>query len=403
MLARLQSLRHLIVLGVLSADGDLAAIGFLAILVENEDPLAARHTVERALGDDDGLLRLSELQIHIIGLARADVVRAHALEDEVDAELAVPHLGIDLAHLQGVTLAILVEGGSESGLHAVDVVLIHLCLYLIVAQVVHHTYLLSCRHALSQFHIQQTHLAGDGAADIELLFTLAHQLHIFLHRRKVICHLLHLRAAQLGILLQSLVHQGVLLHGEVVVFLCLEIFLLGIELFLVQSLLVLVGAALGHHVLREGEFLVAVGELVLLHGNLCVAEHILFLRQFALGIQDFQVEVGVAELDDDVTLVDVRTLIHHLLQHDAAFLRTDLHHGDRSHLSIHRHIVVELSLLHVADAQRLPIHPQRGGEIAHAEPYEEGDHHRPSCYPCPVLARHEILFLFYLYVHSLIE
>ena len=149
MLARFQALRHLIILGVLSADGNLAAVGFLAILVEDKNPLTARHTVERALRDDDGLLRLSELQIHIVGLARADVAGAHALEDEVDAELAVPHLGIDLAHLQGVTLTILLEGGSQTGLHTVDVMLIHLRLHLVVAEVVDDTYLLSCLYALS--------------------------------------------------------------------------------------------------------------------------------------------------------------------------------------------------------------------------------------------------------------
>ncbi len=358
MLARLQALRHFIVLGVLPADGYLAAISLLAILVEDEDPLTARHTVERALRDDDGLLRLSELQVDIVGLTCADVAGAHALEDEVDTEPAVPYLGIDLAHLQGVTLAVLLEGGGQSRFHTVDVVLVHLCLYLIVAQVVNDAYLLSCRDALPQFYIEQTYLAGDGAADIELLLALAHQLHVLLHRREVVCHLLHLRAAQLGILLQSLTNQLVLLHGEVVVFFCLEIFLTGIELFLVQCLLVLVGAPLGHHVLREGEFLVAVVELVLLHGNLRIAEHVLLFGEFALGIQYLQVEVGVAEFHDDVALVDVGTLVHHLLQDDAPFLRTDLHHGDRCHLSVYRHIVVKLRPLHLSDVEAFSVHPQ---------------------------------------------
>ena len=95
------------------------------------------------------MLRLSELQIHIVGLARADVAGAHALEDEVDAELAVPYLGINLAHLQGVTLAVLLEGSGQPGLHTVDVMLIHLCLHLVVAEVVDDTYLLSCLYALS--------------------------------------------------------------------------------------------------------------------------------------------------------------------------------------------------------------------------------------------------------------
>ena len=164
----------------------------------------------------------------------------------------------------------------------------------------------------------------------------------------------------------------------------------------------LVGTALGHHVLREGEFLVAVVELVLLHGYLRVAQHVLLLGKLALGIENLQVEVGVAELHDDITLADVRSFIHHLFQYDASFLRTDLHHGDGSHLSIHRHIVIKLRPLHLSDTQSLPVYPEGGREIAHAEPYEQGDEHCPSCYPCPVLAGHKILLLFYLYVHSLI-
>ena len=41
--ALLQAFQHLVVLGVLTSDADLAAVCFLAVLVEDENPVAARY------------------------------------------------------------------------------------------------------------------------------------------------------------------------------------------------------------------------------------------------------------------------------------------------------------------------------------------------------------------------
>lgn len=146
-------------------------------------------------------------------------------------------------------LAILVEGGSQAGFHSVDVVLIHLCLYLVITEVVDDSYLLTRRDALSQLHIQQTDFPRDAAADIQLLLALSDELHIALHGFEVIIHLVHLRMAELCILLQSLVDESVLLHRQVIILLCLEILLMGVELLLVESLLMLISTALGDDIL----------------------------------------------------------------------------------------------------------------------------------------------------------
>ena len=55
--------------------------------------------------------------------------------------------------------------------------------------------------------------------------------------------------AELCILLQSLVDESVLLHRQVIILLCLEVLLSGVELLLVESLLVLVSTALGDDIL----------------------------------------------------------------------------------------------------------------------------------------------------------
>ena len=363
--------------------------------------MTARYTIKRAFRDDYCLLRLTELQIYIIGLTGSDVARANAFEDEVDAEPAVSYLGINLANLQEIMLAVLVESGCEPRFYPVDVMLIHLRLHLEIAKVVDDANLLSGLNALSQFHIEQTDFARNGAADVQLLLALANQLHILLHGFQIITHLIHLRTAELCILLQSLADERMLLDGKVVIFLCLQILLARIEFFLVQRLLMLIGTALGNDILRKRQFLVAIVQAVLLHRNLGVAKHVLLFGKFTFGIQNLQVEIRIAQFHDYIALVYVGAFIHHFLQNDTAFLRTDLHHGDRNHLSIHRNIIVELRLLYGSDAQSLPVHLQGGREIAQSQPNEDCDQNRSSANPCPILARHEIFFLFYLYIHNL--
>ena len=117
--------------------------------VYKRQPLTTRYTIKRAFRDNYCLLRLTELQIYIIGLTGSDVARANTFEDEVDAEPAISYLGINLANLQEIMLAVLVEGSCKSRFYPVDVMLIHLRLHLEIAEVVDDSYLLSGRNALS--------------------------------------------------------------------------------------------------------------------------------------------------------------------------------------------------------------------------------------------------------------
>ena len=162
-------------------------------------------------------------------------------------------------------LAVLYERGIKPRLHTVDVMLIHLRLHLVVAEVVDNSYLLSCLYALSKLHIKQTYLARDGAADVQLLLALANQQHILLHGFQIVAHLIHLRMSKLCVLLQPLANERMLLYGKFVGFLCLKIFLARIEFFLVQSLLMLIGSTLGDDILRKRKLLIAIVQPVLFH------------------------------------------------------------------------------------------------------------------------------------------
>ena len=99
-----------------------------------------------------------------------------------------------------------------------------------------------------------------------------------------------------------------------------------------------------------------------------MAQQVLFLSQFCFGIQNLQVEVAVAQTDDDIALLDVRTLFDYLLHHDAAFLGRNLHHLDGHYLSVGAHIVLELSLRYLAYCQIVGIDFQRRGVIAKNQP-----------------------------------
>ena len=148
-LAWLQTLQYLVVLWILAAYADVAAIGFCATLVEDEYPLSACGLKERAARDEDGLLWLTQFEVDVIGLACADVLWTLALENEVTAELALAHLRIDLAHLQLILLVTTGESGCESLTNAVDIMLVDLCLHLIVREIVQLSDLLSWLDALA--------------------------------------------------------------------------------------------------------------------------------------------------------------------------------------------------------------------------------------------------------------
>ena len=82
-------------------------------------------------------------------MPRADVAGAVVCKHKVCAEFTLANLRIDLANSEVERLAITFEGGRETNLDAVDVVLVYLRLYLEVTQVIHLTYRLPWGDALT--------------------------------------------------------------------------------------------------------------------------------------------------------------------------------------------------------------------------------------------------------------
>ena len=388
-------------LGILAAYADLSAVGLLALLVQYKDPTASGDAVEGALGDDDGLFGLAQLQVHVETLSGAQVIGAFAGEDKLGAEAALAHLGEHLAQPHAVALAALLKGGGQSARYAVYVMLVHHGAHLEVAQVVHHANLSAGCHALAQLHVQQSHLAVDLRPHLQAFLPLAHQFHVALHGGQVVRHLFHLALSQQRVLVQAFLYQLVLLVGQLIVFLGPQPVFLWDEAFGVELLLALPVAALRHHVLRELQLLVAVVQTVLLHGNLRVAQHVLLLRQLAFGIQNLQVQVGVAQANQHVALLYRGAFLHHTFLHDTAFLGADLYHLYGCHMAVQRNVVVELALDDGTDAERLALHLQHGGVAARGKPCQQAQEHCASHRPRPVLGGDEEFLFFNLSVHML--
>ena len=114
-----------------------------------------------------------------------------------------------------------------------------------------------------------------------------------------------------------------------------------------------------------------VAEAILLHGHLGVAQQVLLLGQFCLGVENLQVEIRVAQPDDDLPLLDHGSLFGHALRDDAALLRRELNHLNGNHLPGQAHIVFEFRLQDLADGEivRADTH---GGTVV-AEDYPDKD------------------------------
>ena len=96
----------------------------------------------------------------------------------------------------------------------------------------------------------------------------------------------------------------------------------------------MVGALLALAVHVERGLFGAVVEAVLQHRHLCVAQEVLLLCKFCLGIENLQIEVAVAEAQNHVAFVYACAFFHDLFPHDATFLGRDLHYLYWHHLPV---------------------------------------------------------------------
>ena len=278
--------------------------------------------------------------------------------------------------------------------------LVDLRLNLEVRQVVHLPDFLSRRDAGPQLHVQLSQLAVDFRAHLQAAFPLADKGQVALHVGQVVLHLFHLDGAVDGVLQQTLVDETVLAAGQLVVLAGLHELFAADERLAVQAAVLAEGALAALQVLLQLQLLHLVVQLVLLHRHLRVAQQVLLLRQFGLGIQDLQVQVAVRQADQHVASPHLRPFLHDLLGHDAAFLGRHLHHGDGGHLPLDAHEVIEPGLPDFRDVQRPAVHLQHAAVRAEENPAYQGGQQRAARQPRHVLAP-ETFLGFQLYIHNL--
>ena len=115
-------------------------------------------------------------------------------------------------------------------------------------------------------------------------------------------------------------------------------------------------------------------ESVLLHGHLRVAQEVLLLGKFSLGIKNLKVEIAVAQSQDDVALLHACAFLHNLFSHDASLFGRDLHHLNRHYLSVKPHIVVELTTSNVANGHVGAIDSHGACRTAEDKPRKQGSY-----------------------------
>ena len=115
-------------------------------------------------------------------------------------------------------------------------------------------------------------------------------------------------------------------------------------------------------------------EPVLLHGHLRVAQKVLLLGKFCLGIKNLKVEIAVAQSQDDVALLHARAFLHNLFSYYTTLLRRYLHHLNRHYLSVEPHIIVELATSNVANGHVGSIDSHGACRTAEDKPRKQGSY-----------------------------
>ena len=222
------------------------------------------------------------MEVKIIGLAGADVVRLLTIELEIGLEFAVTDFGIDFADDGGVGFSLALEGGFQTRDDTVDIMLIYLSLYFIGSYGIDLADLGAGGDALTQDDVQQAQFTVDGGFHDEVAFAPANHRHIQLHILQRFLHTVDLCASIKTVLPGAFRHQIVLLQSQIVVFLGLQVVFLGDEIVLVEGLLLLVGSLETVNLCTVLQHILTHVQLLLLHLDLGVAENVLLLGQLRL-------------------------------------------------------------------------------------------------------------------------
>ena len=382
----------------MASDAYPAAVSLFPVLVEDEYPIASRYLEESTFGDKYALGRLAQLQVDVIGLSAPDILGTIAFEYEVGTETSFAHFGIDLPYFQAEGRALAFEGSRQSVHYPVNVVFVYHGFNLEVGQVVDLSHHLPGGNVLPQFHIEQSQFAVNRGTHLQLVLALADEQYILAHVLQVLFHLVHLDGAVDGVLHEAFADEAVLFLCHLIVFLCLKVFLTTDKAFVVQAFVLAEGAELAACIYVELHLFGLIVQLVLLHGHLGVAQEVLFLRQFRFGVQYLQVEVRVAQAQDDVAFLHMRAFLHYLFLHDASFFGAELHDGNGLHLSVQADIVVEFAVSDIGDVQRIAVDAQGGGMVAEDNPHQQNqDNGSPGNVRDVFLL--DAFFLFKLNVH----
>ena len=124
--------------------------------------------------------------------------------------------------------------------------------------------------------------------------------HVAPHIVKAFLHLENLHAPVEAVLLRPVLHELKFSCREFIVLLRGKIIFPGNQSVLIKGLVLLIFSLQTSNLCLKLELVLFEGELLLFHGNQCVAQNVLLLGKFGLGVENLKVEVVVAQSDDDI-------------------------------------------------------------------------------------------------------
>ena len=133
--------------------------------------MATGALVEVTTRDDECLFGLTELDLHAIGLADADVRWTFLLKDEINVERAVANLRYNLSDVQWELLALILDVGRKARGYAVNVVFVERSMHLVVGQHFDLSNLFASTDALTESSRNVAELTITGSQYDEILQT----------------------------------------------------------------------------------------------------------------------------------------------------------------------------------------------------------------------------------------
>ena len=205
-----------------------AAYSLATVGRHHKEPFSTGYAEEAAARDKHCRGRLAKFKVDVVCLSHADIFGYLVAEGKIGTELSVAHLGIDSAYCHRILHTLTLECTRKPRCYTIDVTLIDVDGYLILAEHVYLSYQCSGTDILPKFGRKTAQLPVVCGLHLQIVCPLAHKCQILLHIIQTLLHLGKLHTAIERILMQTL-------DEQVKLALCKFVVLFGTQILLARG------------------------------------------------------------------------------------------------------------------------------------------------------------------------